>query len=298
MTTPAPAIASYVPTYASRTPYITTAEYTSAPTAVDASNLVQGGNTQQNASELSNMIGRASSVADVMCHQVLAATLDVQAGQYRVQRGLIKVPVDNTPIIAVIGVNVGYQAGQLTPLGDLSGLWIQRKVVTIPVASVSYITVASLASIAAAGSVLAEVSYINGFPNSLLAASATQGASSVVVESGLGIYPGSVLTVYDDQPGAEQVTVDSTYVIGSTTVPLVDPLMFGHAYGVSVSALPPAIKQAVIAITSALIKTRGNQSMVMASITKGPSSSQKMDKGAQSDFEYAGSLLKPFARVQ
>jgi hypothetical protein len=295
----APALAPYLPTYASRVPYIALGEYMAAPTAVDSSNLVQGGNTTQNLSELTNVIGRASSWADLICHQVLAATVDMQVGEYRVRNGQIKVPVDYTPLIAVTAVSVGWQAGQFTALTDLSGLWFQRKVVTIPVFNVNFPSpIWSSVATSASGKILAEVTYVNGYPNTMLMATVAAGATSIVVDSAVGIYPGTTMMIYDDFPGVEQITVAPSYIAGATTLPLVAPLIGGHSKNVSVSSLPPAIKQAVISLTSCLIKTRGNLALVMAGINAGAGTIEDKTDGAVDDLGIAMDLLEPFARVR
>jgi hypothetical protein len=296
-----PAIAPYVPTYASRAPYITTAEYQTAPTAVDASNLVEGGTTANNVYELNSVIGRASSWADTICYQILAATLDLQVGVYRVRNGMIHVPLDNTPVLAVTSVSTGWQVGQLQALTDLSGVWIQRKVVTIPLLQLNALSpVYSTAALAPRGSVYAQVGYVNGWPNTTLSAAVTGGtggATSLPLVDVLGIYPGTVLSIFDDYAFNEQVIVGPGYVPGATTVPIVSPLLGGHSAGVSVSALPPAIKQAVISLTSCLIKTRGNLAMVMASINGGAGTIEDKTDGAVDDLGIAIDLLTPFRRV-
>jgi len=300
MTTPA--LAPYVPYYASRAPYITPAEYTAAPTAVNATNLVAGGSQAQNTNELFNVIARASSMADTICHQILAATLDVQAGSYRIRNGVIRVPVDNTPLLAVNSVSLGWHPNTMQALTDLSGLWIQRKVVSIPINGISPVSPSpnypTYPITPGYGQILAEVGYVNGWPNTTLAAPASASATSITVADALGIYPGTPMQVYDDSPGNEPVVVASTYTIGSTTVPLTTGLQFQHAAGVSVSSLPPAIKQAVIHLTSALIKTRGSLSIVAGKLQGAPSKTQLQDVGAHDDMSEAQALLAPYARVR
>jgi hypothetical protein len=295
-----PAIAPYVPNYASHTPYITRAEFLQSATGVDTSQLVPKGTTAQNNTALDTVIARASNYADNLCNQVLAATSDMQVGTYRMRRdGTIRVPVDFTPLIEVTAVKLGYQAGQLTALTDLSGLWIERKVVSIPVTNVSTPSLSSsFATVAPYGRVFAQVTYINGWANTTLAALANAGASSLTVTSALGIFPGLVMPIYDADLTETTVTVASSYVQGSTTVPLVAPLVNAHAAGVSISALPPAIKQAVVNLTSWMIKTRGAAAMVINSINGGPSKQQKSSGGGEEDYDAAVDALSIFKRVR
>jgi hypothetical protein len=297
MTTPA--VALYVPTYATRNPYLTTAEYLAEPTGVDLSQLIPGATSQAvNEAALATLIRSASSYADSLCYQVLGATLDTQAGEYRIFRdGTIRVPVDYTPLVEVTAVSLGWAAGQLSALTDLSGLWLQRKVVRIPVGP-SLISGAGYVFTAPAryGHIFAQVLYVNGFANTTLAADVSAAASSVTVASPLGIFPGLPMTIYDDAVAkTEMVTVANTYVQGSTTVPLVSPLVNAHTSGTAISALPRAIKQAVTALTTHLIKTRGAESMALASVSGGPAMQQAMP-GSTEEYDLAVDLLHPFRR--
>jgi hypothetical protein len=293
-----PAVAPYVPTYAVKTPYLTVAEFMAAPTGVDVSQLVPGGSTGDNTAALATLISSASAYADNLCFQVLAATLDIQVGEYRVfSDGTIRVPVAFTPLVEVTDVKLGNRAGQLASLTDLSGLWLQRKTVRIPVGAMSSGGLAGPAAPATEGKLFAQVSYVNGFANTALSGSpVTAGASSIVVASPLGIFPGLTLNIYDGSK-SELVTVGAGYVQGSTTVPLASPLVNGHNGGVSVSALPRSIKQAVICLTSHLVKTRGAEALSFASASGGPAGSEKDSPGYTEEYEQAVDLLHPHRRT-
>lgn len=287
MSSPSPAIAPYVPTYAVRVPYLTRAEFLAAPTGVDLSQLVPGGDEAANGAALDRLIGRASGYANVICRKILAATTDVQVGVYRVRRdGTIRVPVDYTPLIEVTAVLTGWAPNKLTPLSDLSGLWIQRKTVRIPVTG----TIGC--------DQFTQVTYVNGYANTALAADAASGVSQVTVDSPLGVFPGLTLTVLDDAlDTTEMVTVDQSYVQGSTTVPLIAPLAAAHTAGTAVSALPPEIKQATISLTAHLIKTRGAEALALESATGGPSKVEKESPGYTDEYEQAVDLLGPHRRA-
>ncbi|MGN6607968.1 MAG: hypothetical protein ACTHMS_13275 [Jatrophihabitans sp.] len=294
-----PVISPYVPFYASTQPYITVAEFLAQPTGVDVSQLIPGANAAANAAALATQIRKASSYADSLCYQVLAATLDMQSGEYRVWRdGTIRVPLDNSPVVEISNVAVGYRAGQLSALTDLSGVWLDKKIARIPVAGTSIPYASGGGATAASGRVFAQVQYVNGYANTILAADAAQGDQSVTVSSALGVFPGMPLGVYDDNAAtSEQIVVASTYTQGSTTVPLATPLQFAHASGTSVSALPQAIKLAVTALTSHLIKTRGAESIALSGVSGGPAEVEKTEPGATEEYEMAVDLLHPFRRV-
>src|SRR5271155_1354867 len=130
---PTPAIAPYVPTYATYTPYISTTEFENANTGVDTSQLVPGGTADQQQAELIDLRARASSEADRICRKPLAATEDVQSGEYRIRAdSTIRVPVDYKPIVAVTAVLVGHRADSYTALTSLAGLFIGPKVIRVP----------------------------------------------------------------------------------------------------------------------------------------------------------------------
>jgi hypothetical protein len=290
-----PAVALYVPAYASRSAYITPAEYTASPTGVNVSQLVVGGDQTDNANALSLTIARASSLADSYCYQVLAATTDVQAGRWKVTReGTLKVPLAFTPVVAVTNVSVGWSPSQMTSLTDLSDVWVGRKVAEIPVWGVQFPAQLPTSRRAASGGLLyGAVSYINGYANTTLTSPATAGATTIVVDSPLGLYPGIPLTVHD--PSAKEPIVVAS--VAGNTVTLAAPLVSAHVAGTNVSALPESIKQAVVLLTSALIKTRGSDALVMGSMRSQPNKVSKTEDGGLEEIDLAVDMLEPFRRV-
>lgn len=301
----APVTAPYAPSYATYTPYLTPAEYLAEPTGVDVSALIPGASTAAQTAVLTRTIGRASSWADQYCRKILAATLDVQSGEYRVRGdGTIWVPVDNTPLIQVTNVNMGLVAGSLVTLTDLSKCRLTKKLVKIPTAQVMTSALWSpftAAAQARRGYVYADTTYVNGFAHAQTATGSIAGATSIqVTGTGLGIVPGLPLTIYDgaaNGANTEQVIVGPGYTFGSSTVPLAAPAQFSHGAGCSVSALPGFAREAVISFTSALIKTRGSDSYSMPS---GPRQQMKVEEllpGAGEDIDLAMELLEPLRRV-
>lgn len=298
MTTPA--ISPYVPYYAETQPYITVAEFLAAPTGVDSSQLIPGGSALQNQAALTTLIASASNYADSLCYQVLAATSDIQVGEYRLfSDGTIRVPLAYTPIIEVTGVRMGWQSNALTTLTDLSAIWFDRKTIRIPVAAMTQLPLVPPVTVASGwGRMFAQVTYVNGYANTTLAGNVPAGATAITVTSALGVLPGMPLTVIDDTEAAtEHVTVAAGYTPGSTTVPLAAALVNAHTGGVAVSALPRAIKQAVICLTAHLVKTRGAESLAMGTVSGGPAGIEKELPGASQEYEQAVDLLHPFRRV-
>src|ERR1043166_1576897 len=105
-------IAPNAATYATRVPYITPAEFRAHPTGVETTKLTNGSG-QANDQALLQIIRRASSLADGMCGgKILAATVDTQSSSYRAQGdGIIRIPLDYSPLIAVDSVTVGLRPG-------------------------------------------------------------------------------------------------------------------------------------------------------------------------------------------
>lgn len=299
-----PAVAAYVPTYATETPYLTVQEFLQAQTGVDTSQLVPGGTPAQNAAALVELILQASSVVNDFCRQVLSATKDVQVGEYRVfPDGTIRVWVDNTPLIMVTDVKVGAVAGQLQALTDLSGLWPDRKVVRIPTLGITQAQQGgSGAARAGPGRLFAEVGYVNGYANARLAAAATASATEITVDNPLGMVPGLQMAVYDAER-TEVIVPAAGYVIGSATVPLASPLAYAHdpstvdGGDIAVSALPGAVRRAAISLTAYLIKTRGAEAVALVSIMDQVQRLQKVEPGGDEDLMLATRLLVPFQRV-
>ena len=289
-----PVVAPYIPTYASYTPYITAGEYTAAPTGVDVSQLVPGGTSVQNADALTNTIARASSWADDYCRQVLASTVDTTVGYFRINReGLIRVPVEFGPVVQVNSVSVGYTPSTVTALTDLTDVWIQRKVVTVPVFTSIPILQPSYNGRWMGSRLFTTVQYVNGYANTLTATATLVGGSTLVGVSSLGVIAGMGLTIYD--PGATELVVVLS-VVGNT-ITTVTPMRFAHGVGVSISAMPPSIKQAVIFYTSALIKTRGSESFEMPGYGAQPSKGVPMEEDGLQEIGLAQELLEPFRRV-
>lgn len=294
----APVVAPYVGTYANRTPYLTAAEWQAAPTAADMNDLVPNGDSAAQLQALADCIDRASGWIDGYCMGdgigVLAATRNTAYGWFRVGRdSVVRMPLKYRPVLEVSTVEVGGRRSTLTALSDVSDLVILPSgVIEVPLSVLPFDGVTRLGL---ASRVLMQVSYVNGWPNTLSTAATTAGGTSLPVDAALGIYPGSGLTVYDGER-TEQVQVASSYVAGGLTLPLVGALGSAHAAGVSVSALPPSVKQAAVLLTTALIQTRGNDAIVLAAMDE-----PKKQSGAYgamgSTVALAKELLNPLRRV-
>lgn len=289
-----------VATYATAAPYITTSEFLNAPTGVDTNQLVPNGGSITNTQTLTNLILRASAWADSLCNQTLAATLDTHAGLFKVRKGKIIVPLDFTPIIAVGQIQTGWSPSTLAVLTQTADVWIGATTVEIPVTSVSAAGAAYQFAGMTPDQMYCTVQYVNGWADDTLTASAAAGATSVTVASALGFMAGQTVTIYGPN-GGELVTIAPTFTPtitpGQTSIPLVNPLVNSYNAGDTLTVMPQSIKQAVIALTCVLIKTRGSEAMVMQNIRGNPSTTTKLEDDANDDFMVAADLLQPFKRV-
>lgn len=285
-------------------PYITAAEYRQSPTSVDVSNLVPR-DSAASIAELNNLVSRASSWADVYCGQILAATTDTDLDWYNPGRdGWLKIHPRYTPILSVTSFAYGTTPSNLAALSDLSQIAMIGRAQEFHVPLMAGVTQTSQGPLqfgsAAYGSrLLCSYTYVNGYPTTVLATPATAGATSIQVVDATGVLAGlTQLGIYDGGQ-TETVKVASSYV-GGTTLPLTSALRFAHnETGVSVSALPPAVKQAVIHLTNYLAKTKGITGIV-APRGGGISAGQAVKSGQNDpeDVATAYELLDPFRRVR
>lgn len=283
-------------------PYLTLDEFKNAPTALDYGNLVQGGNQAAQDAELTNAITRASSWIDQYCNQVLGATTDTEQQRARINPdGTIAIHPKYWPVVALESLSFGPTPNSLTTAPDPSQAWFEEQQIIYPYANLG----ANWSSngplgfgfpAVARSKVYVNYTYVNGWANTTLAATATAGNTSITVAKGEGIVAGEMLTIYDGA-NTERITVASSYVYGSETVPLTSALLYDHSSGVSVSALPAAVKQAAILLTSAFLKIRGDASLVL-SVTTRPGEAIPGAQALGTDKVVAEELLKPFRRIR
>ncbi len=293
-------IAPNAATYATRVPYITAAEYEAAPTGVNIDQLIPRGDSGDSTEALKATIMRASSWADTICHQTLAATIDTESGRHRVWRdGTVRIPLHRTPIVEVTGISMGRSPAAMAPLPDLSGVWIDRKVITVPVADTWP------CGLSGSGQVFVSITYVNGWACTESTGPTSSGVQQINVSSPIGILPGMKLsvvgagstTVSTGEP-TEVVQVSDGYQPGTLPVLLAGPLVYTHQQGAAVTSMPQAIRQAVICLTSALIQERGSDSFEMATINGEPTENTKSySTGASAQVQTATDLLSPYARV-
>lgn len=286
------------------TPYLSLAEFKNAPTALDYGNIVAGGNQAAQDAELTNAITRASSWIDQYCNQVIGATLDTEQQRVRLQRdGTLRIHPKYHPVVALTALSYGFtpQPSAQIAATDVSIAWLEEQSIIFPYSQLatSWSSQGALSfGMPSNANALTYVryTYINGYANTLLAADALAGATSITVSNPTGIIPGEGIKIFDGA-STENIVVDSSYTFGSATVPLSVPLTYAHATGVSVSALPAAIKEAAILVTSAYLKIRGDASLVLG-VTTRPGEQIDGSQKVGSDIAHAKELLLPFRRIR
>jgi hypothetical protein len=285
------------------TPYITIAEYKQAPTAVDLDNLVvYSSDPLVQDAELTNVIARASSYIDTYCNQVLSATTETEQQRARLRPdGFLAIHPRYNPVVAVTSLSYGVTPTQMVAYPDPSVGWVEDQQFILPytAANISYSSQGPLQFGMPAmprQQVFCQYTYVNGYANTLIAATTTVGATSLTVKDGTGIVAGSRLTIFDGKE-TETIVVGSGYTFGSTTVPVTAPMAYAHSAGDAISALPPAIKQACILTTTAFLKARGDNGLTMQ-ITSTIDLAGTGSGAGSDELSAAKELLLPFRRMR
>ena len=282
------------------TPYLTIAEFKQAPTATDVDDLVGGGTSAINDQELANVVARASSWIDSHCGQVLASTVDTEALRASIdRRGFLKIHPRYWPITEVVALSYGPLPSLMASV-SASTCWIEQESIVLPIQGFSAAfqgPIQFTGNYSTTQEQFVSVTYVNGYPNTALSASVSASASSLPVGDLTGFLPGSQFIVYDGA-STERLTVGAAFqpTAGAGLLPVTTPTAYAHGSTISVSALPPAIKQAAIYVTSAILKARGNAALVMQTLT--PSTFQTSNPSAMADYNAAVDILKPFRRIR
>lgn len=287
-----------------RVPYLSVSEYVNSPQALDLSDLVTGGNVASQEASLARRIAAASSWIDQYCFPVatggtLAASVDTEAKWTRIRRdGYMPLICRYKPVLELDTCTFGWMPSQMSTLTDATDVWFGEKVIWVPAFGGGTQTSTWPPVInRGADRVYAQWSYVDGYPHTTLAGTVTSGGSSVPVASTLGVYPGTMLVINDNQL-TETVTVAT---VGSGTVGLASPLAYGHTPPaapdtITVSGLPAAVNQAALLLVGVLIKTRGDNALVLDS-TGNITPAGKAGSGADDDMSIVAELLDPFRIV-
>ena len=316
-------------------PYISPETLTAAPTGIDWTGIPVGDDitAAENVNEQWNMIRRATDRADGYCNQVLRATTDVElihGPDYRLTvgpaaGGMVPTPywgssaptnariiLSRWPVLSVSSVQVSPNAFPRNFISVTSGFY-EPEVPPIGI----YGSVApggdaqgGQAIIVGGGFIdwqlnrngyAVKVTYINGYPHTVLTAAVNAGATSLPVQDTtgwaianfFGTATGATGIVKD---GGNQETVQvsassTTSGPGNLTVPAIT---YPHPAGTIISTLPSSVEQACILFAAAEALTRGATTTTIHDVGGHAQNTGGDIAGLVSQ---AHMLLKPFRRT-
>ena len=281
---------------------ITVAELLEAPTSVDWATLAEnaGAGSAAQAIEQGNLIDRVSGWAANYCGQPLGlhATQLTETGRTRrsgypgmktwVDRdGFLNFRTTTLPVLSVVSSQWAYLGVPLTYTAVPATNWVilgsYPQVRHLIEASMDWTPNRQIPT-------LVQVVYVSGWPNAVLGANVTSGASKTLqVDTTLGMSatagdPGNQLTIYDGAT-TEIVTVSS---VTDATHVVVANLVSNHNASVGVSAVPSDMKQAVILGCAHWARERGVDALEM------PTAASVLPKGMGSGWDDAKALLQPY----
>lgn len=294
--------------------YVSPSQYKFAPTAMDTSSLVPNAPAAAQEQALYDTLRRASAWADRYVYGFdpaakgasLAASLSVTTAYLPIIAGELRLVCDYKPIIQFVGCTLGTNPSAVTPLTTTVAAQCRfgRRTIYIPINNRYWFgknaqSSATPIRTTTTGMVYAVWSYVNGYPHTSLATSVVAGATTLNLTptngtNGLfGVFVGTHLTIYD---GATTETVTVKAISGATLT--VSALRYAHTAPPSpdflpVTALPADVQVAVIFFTTALIKTRGDNSLVLDEITE-PEHINQSAGNVEEDVAYAMELLDPW----
>lgn len=294
-------------------PYLQPAEYLHAPTSVDTSSLTVDGTVGDQTQELRNCILRASAWMDNYCNQALWATLDIETTRARTnRRGKLFIHPKCHPILEVRDVQFGGLPSQLSSLSDLSNVWIEEQTIIVDsVASTTFSGSLNYGSPRPGGELYVRYAYVNGWPDTTINASIAAGVGTLTVADSTGIYggPTTALATASTPPATQLTIIDgeltetvSVASVAGNVLTLNGVTQHAHQARTDallpVTALLPSVREAAILATSAAIKTRGNEALVMGSIEGGGGRISTSDASSVQDLMDARELLRPVRRVR
>lgn len=301
-------IAPFTASYSQRSPYITLEEFKFSPTAsaIDVSDLISSGGQAAQDRALSDLITRASNMADTYVtgksYGTIGASLNTENGRYYANRqGQFIIKPNFTPIIALETFSYGPSiANQIQIPLSTANVSIEETEFIVSAwwgtngVSFSGQNFGLLGGFSNTQKQFCEWTYVNGWANSFLTADAASGQNHVVLTNVTGIYPGMNLTIWDGM-NDENVVVSSSYSTGSTTVTLASNLQYRHGTGCNISAIPPVVKQAVIHFVIGMVKDRGQDGVSLSD--SGLTEIGTRGKINSEDLAYGYDLLDEFRSV-
>lgn len=281
--------------------YLTVAEYRATSSGQDTQNLIPAGNQAAQDAELLRKITAATAWIDNRASgQSLIASSRVELIRCRYQRdGTLSVHPRNAHLNQLVAVSVGTNAADLGVVST-TGAFIEDEQWIIPcIAGVWTSAGAIQFGPNAGGLVVCKLTHIAGWPNTLLANNPIAAATSITVADGSGFSPALGSEIADEAiriiDGEFTETITVTNVVGNVLT--VSPLANAHAAGAVVSGLPADIKIAAEWATSAFLRSRTSDAMVMAQASQAGSQPQRDGQRWQL-FADAGRIIDNYERVR
>lgn len=296
-------------------PYISPSTYQFAPTAMSTNALVPGSTNPQADSLMSlyERIQSATSWMNSICFQgkpgTYAGTIVTEQDYVRANpNGLLTLMCNYRPVIEMLSLALGPNPQGLQALPSVNGIAISDRQITLPQLS---IPMGSNSNFPTHGygyvgnRVYANWQYVSGYPHTSLAATADAGATTITVNpssltnefAGIDQYTVPFQLTIKDAGNSEQITITA---INGLVCTLASPLLYTHTVPtypnfITVTAIPFALEQAAISLTSVLLKLRGARSQVIpGSIGGAPSATAVAEAGASADLTTAMKLLKDY----
>lgn len=302
-------------------PYITPQILTSAPTGISWNTIPPGSQVtpQQRLAEQWNLCQRATSQAEGYLNQSLRANLGteyLQGPDYyaTVQQytGNIRLIMSRWPVVAVTGVQVSPNCFPRSWTTLTSGYW-QPEVPVIgsyenstPGGSAQGGQAVIISGLAGGGWYLGrngfafQVSYLSGFPHTMLSEAAEAGDEMLSVYDCTGWAVaavdgavGSLGGIYDAQQEAVMVTAASA-TAGPGTLTLSSPMVYDHAADVLISSMPQSVQWACVLIASAMALVRGATATTVHSVGGGATPASR---GPESLTQEGELLLHSYRRI-
>ena len=251
--------------------YLTVPEFLNMATYLELDDLVRGALAAVNTGELEKVLARASAWCDTALRgPTIGAKAYTEKHRGRVDTyGMLNIRPRHTSgkidVRQLTSVQYGASPTTLTSLANITGDWSADGMISVPIGNYTGSWSGSLQFFGAPipGSIaelFVEIEYVSGFPATSLASPVAANAATFDVVDPTGIRAGDVLTIVD--PGSasvatvndELITVES---ITNATVTPASALLFAHAKGVGVSAVPDDLKQAVAFVARSFLGRRG-----------------------------------------
>lgn len=279
-------------------PYVSVAEFRAHPTFMDTRNLRLGGTAAEQDAALFNVLLTASQQADELVFMPLAAHEHTEHVRLTPDRlGRLRYHPEHAPVVSVQALGVGSDPNRVDEQTQLTA-WIEqagRIIVASSPGGGTGLDALQFGITPANVEVFTSWTYVAGYPHSQLVEPAAAGASTVTVRDAVGVQAGDVLRLWT--PGKEEaVTVAA---VAGDELELTRPLANDHAAESSISALPTAIRQAVINLAVAGLQRSGP----VGEQRQGPAiSSTSGDKTRSSAGNHlvteAKRLLLPYRRIR